>query len=577
MTTRAYTDRSRIEQHQRCPRSRFLAYHEAGRGLQSISKPLPLVVGGSVHRGYQVLLEAALYHMDSAAHGPFSPLTEDTAVLTALADFARYANALELDTTEAAAMVPATGMTTGEQLAASLGMSPEEAGIDALMERAAKSRSEFDNFLRAEQAALVEAMVRAYARRRLRPLLEQFEVLEVERQGQWLLSYWQDPGSYVSVHCSKYCGKWSGSAFDEYHPFPHKCPGCGADTVADDKAHDLMFMSRPDALLRERESNELYILSYKTAASWDIRKARDAEHDMQGLSEGVEVERRLGEWFDLLKMGSGAVEIECQNGGPLSRGMLKYLLSLSSAPRIHAIRYEYILKGERRRDRDLSARLGIEARSQGSHLVRQYVAVSTPKTGKNAAEYATGDVCWSWDYTRIEDMRDSNLAWQNWKLRPAWESPGGIRAWIDRLDSATPVMSAYDSTVGEAPRELGWGCDAQAMGVTKQHPLDTVFIPPIIIYRNEDDLRDWIDSTEHQERQVAEHVAEVAACSDEGERRHLLNIYFPMNRRACEYPSTCQFARDGGICYGSADMRRDAIGSGKYKPRDINHPQELSK
>ena len=69
--------------------------------------------------------------------------------------------------------------------------------------------------------------------------------------------------------------------------------------------YESRFMSRPDALLRSRADNSLYILSYKTAATWDIRKARDAEHDMQGLREGVEVERRLREWWEELQVSYG--------------------------------------------------------------------------------------------------------------------------------------------------------------------------------------------------------------------------------------------------------------------------------
>ena len=110
-------------------------------------------------------------------------------------------------------------------------------------------RSDIDEYLYQEQKALVEAQVRAYARRRLRPLLDAYEVLEVEREGEWEL------------------------------------------------ADGLWFMSRPDALLRDRQTGDLYIQSFKTGASWDVRKGKDAEHDAQGLSEGVEIEKRLAEWW----------------------------------------------------------------------------------------------------------------------------------------------------------------------------------------------------------------------------------------------------------------------------------------
>lgn len=523
MTLRIFTDRSRILCAQDCGRRRFLNYHQDHRGIESLRKPLPLVVGGSIHVGLEHLL---------LGEG------EDTAVMAALVDFSSHSTVLELDTFELNAMQPIAQV--GEKMAESLGLPTDHPDVQAIVEQAAHNRSAFDSYLQREQAALVEAMVRAYARRRLRPLLEQFEVLEVEREGEWLLSEFFMPED------------------------PHK---------PIDNSAQLWFMSRPDALLRERESNQLYLLSFKTAASWDVRKERDAQHDMQGLSEGVEVERRLARWWEALQPAGDDREMmiiaaKLETSHPMAR----YLKSVSAPPRIHAIRYEYLLKGDRRIDKDLTARYGMEVRAQQSHLVSRYEAVSSPSKGKNAASFDIGDVCWSWNFIRPEDMSASVLAWQNWKRRPAWESPGGIKAWIDLLDSAAPLMSGEDSTTGMEPRELGWQCDAQKMGVTREHPLDAIFIPPVVVYRNEDDLRDWIDSTEYQERVIAEHVAEVAACEDEGDRRHLLNMYFPMSRSRCEYPSSCPYIK---ICYAGEDMKRSPLESGQFKVREVNHPQEL--
>jgi hypothetical protein len=550
MARRIHTDRSRIEDFQRCHRLRFLRYHEAGTGIDSMNKPLPLAVGGSVHAGLAVLLrEGQALVTDYQDESSPSRIevsywlkVEEMAVAAALADFATHSAALELDTTEAAGMVlnGSTGMvlngsTTAESLAASLGLSATDAGIPELSQRLGAAQEAFNAYLVAEQSALVEALVRAYARRRLRPLLEQFEVLEVEREGCWQLAEWK-----------------------------RNDPQASTDPVLSDWS--LWFMSRPDALLRERSTNQLYIQSFKTAASWDIRKARDAEHDMQGLSEGVEVERRLAQWWQRKQDFNEEKDPE-----PISRQMWDYLWTLSEPPRIHAIRYEYMLKGDRRSDKELSARLQLDCRSQASHLVRRYEAVSTPAKGQNTGSFKIGDVCWSFEYIRPEDMRESKLAWQNWKIRPVWERDGGVRGWIDKLDSAASLMSGEDSTVGMEPRVLGFQCDAQALGVTAQHPLDAVFLPPIVVYRNDDDLRDWLESTEYQEREVAERVVEIESASDEGERRSLLNRYFGMNRRACIYPSECQFTK---LCFGSDVVRKEPLSSGLYKRREYNHPQE---
>jgi len=515
VTQRIYVDRSRYEIAQRCARARWYEYHHGGMGITSARKPLPLAVGSSVHVGLANLLTLTIGGAYDAN------AVEDFAVKQALADFAQHENAIDVDTGEIASR--------------------------ATLPADAPAISEMDAYLYREQCALVEAMVRAYTRRRLRPLLEQFEVLEVEREGEWLLSSWRE------VDMDKNA---SGEPYDD--------------------ARQLWFMSRPDALLRERESNQLYLLSFKTAASWDIRKARDAEHDMQGMSEGVEIEQRLAGWHSAIRHH---VENQSTPGGiphdpprldGCTQAMYDYLVVLDAPPRILAVRYEYMLKGERWKDKELSARFGVEMRSQKSHLIRQYVAHSTPQRGE--AGYKIGDTCWSWEYTR-EDGRESKLAYQNWNSRAVWEH-GAVKDWIDKLDDAAPTMSGEDSTVSMEPRLVGYKCDAQAMGVTKEHPLDAIFIPPVTVYRQEDELRDLVEQMEHQERRIAEGVRavrEAEAQRDEGEIRHALNVHFPMTRRACEYPSTCFASK---ICFGSAEIRRDPIASGLYKIRVPNHPVE---
>lgn len=564
-----FTDRSRILQGQRCPRSRWWAYHAEGQGLAPGKTPLPLGVGSAVHAGLAVLVwegqAAATRDGGLMAMAQWLPFVEDAAVAAALADLTTYhPGGLELDTGEVAAQQQPTGIVTDAddmmraQLAASLGMTVADAGLDALMTTSRNGRATFDAYLWAEQCALVEGMVRAYARRRLRPLLEEFEVLEVEREGEWEL---------VAV-----AHDWVPDDADDPEYSPTHCKFCGRrgheDMLASTLCYSLRFMSRPDALLRSRAEDSLYILSFKTAASWDVRKAKDAEHDMQGLSEGVEVERRLAEWWAQIR------ETEKAGGDwdelpDMGNATFDYLRSLPAPPRILGIRMEFLLKGSRWKDKDLSAKVGFDAWSQRSHLVRYYEATSVPRS-KTEAAFAHGDRCWAWDFIK-SDGTESHLAWQNWRSRPAWELAGGVRVWIDALDDAEMAMSAYDSTTGMEPREMGWKSRAQTMGYTSQHPLDAAFIPPITIYRNSDELLDWVEQTEYAERRVAEGVAAVNAAADEGERRSLLNQHFPMSRQACQWPSSC-FAL--GLCFGSDSLRADPLSSELFKIRIPNHPVE---
>jgi hypothetical protein len=220
------------------------------------------------------------------------------------------------------------------------------------------------------------------------------------------------------------------------------------------------------------------------------------------------------------------------------------------------IRYEYLLKGARYADKDLSSRFGLNVWAQRSHLIRAY----------------QGDAGWCWSYDFLkDDGGGSKLYYKSWRPRAVWESMT-MRQWIDMLDSATEAMSAFDSTVGMEPRALGWKSEAQAQGYTTTHPLDDVFPAPLTVYRSDDQLRDWIDQVEAQEVRVAEAVATVNAAEDAADRRHALNVHFAQSRKSCSYPSECAFTK---VCYGGDDIRSAPLESGLYKRRVANHPQEV--
>ena len=113
-------------------------------------------------------------------------------------------------------------------------------------------------------------------------------------------------------------------------------------------------MSRHDGLLRDRQSDQLYLLSYKTTGSWDRRRAADAQTDMQGLSEAVDVENRLGEAWELLmdeQHEPAKLEWRAAKIADLANpATAVWLANQPEPPRILGVRYEYLLKGSRRQD-----------------------------------------------------------------------------------------------------------------------------------------------------------------------------------------------------------------------------------
>lgn len=533
---RLYTDRSRTETYQHCHRERWWAYeYDHGQpgmalGIRPNKLYLPLAVGGSVHVGLAVLLAAG----PKIVNPEHWQGLEDDAVEQALADFAQYAGALDAQE-QGPPQPPVTG-SFGDPV-----LDARAAELDAqLAQQVTDAQTQADAMLYEEQAALVEAMVRAYAKWRLPRLLEWGEVLEVEREGQWKL------------------GEWG------WVPDPFRRSEDGELWFM-----SVWFMSRLDALMVERASGQLYLISFKTTGEVDRRKLDDIQRDAQGLSESVDVEIRLRRWWELIQSNltihqadpsivSGTKTIyklvDC------SEAMFKFLESQSSPPRVLGVRYEFLCKGYREEDRDATRELGITVRCQRSPLVRPYV---NPGMAAGDEQY-----CWSWEYLKPDGSGEtSKLNYRAWKAQPIWTQPGmTIARWIGMLAECAPTQS------GETGIELGIGGPAQTIGYTARHPLDVVLPEPVIVHRNDDELRDWLEQTEAQEVEVAQHAEIVRAATDEGERRSLLNRYFPQRRAACSYPSKCAFQ---GLCWGGEEIRRDPIASGRFLPRRVNHPQEL--
>lgn len=212
------TSRSGIITHQRCPRRRYLGYHYKGTGIVRVKLAAPLATGGYTHVALAELLRGR--SAEDAAGLAMEQYQQECSV-----------RGLDLESTENVSQVAA------------------------------------------EQIALVEAFTHLASRRVIPQLMEEYEIMEVERE-EWFVLY-------------------------------------------EDNQLVLVLEARADALLRERSQykpveyaavvggntgemaevgeSDLYVLSWKTAATWDRRKAKEARVDMQGLSEAYAVELRVGE------------------------------------------------------------------------------------------------------------------------------------------------------------------------------------------------------------------------------------------------------------------------------------------
>lgn len=209
----SFSDRSRYNEYQRCPRARYLGYEVMGTGVRRNRSSIPLTTGISVHVGRANMLSQVLKVGNDAVRADLR-------------------------------------VNVGEAVQSALGAYDDELrdrGLDVEL-------GEDAQLVVDEQKALIEGLLRAYAKSGLVDLVERYRVLEVEREDLW-------------------------------ERFTLR--------AGDTEVEPVDFQSRADALLQERSSGDLYIDSLKTAAQFDYRKDSENRHDVQGLSEAATVERRL--------------------------------------------------------------------------------------------------------------------------------------------------------------------------------------------------------------------------------------------------------------------------------------------
>ncbi len=211
-----------------------------------------------------------------------------------------------------------------------------------------------------EQMALSEALIRAWGLERLEEFLQTFEVVEVEKEGRAEL------------------------------------------------APDLTLMFRPDALVRDRLSGDLYVVSWKTAASYGKRTLQQCRTDMQSMSEvwGIEA-------------------------------------SSNDAPRIEGTLYLFIVKGKRQFDEPWGDQPG--QWKQNTHLLYAW---------KNVKPKSDDDEMWSWSFKWTDETGGHSLG-KGWKKVSVWDNyPGGTKAWIEDLHNRSIFPRHVDPFESVFPQSL---------------------------------------------------------------------------------------------------------------------------
>ena len=252
-----YTDHTRTELAQRCPRKRYLEFEYPGskpgqRGFRRKGQKIELLTGGQVHLGIAIMLRGVMAGQKDSRE------LVGNAVDAAINSVNKLENKLEEGFWSLVA----------------------EKGLDL-------EAQEDQAYVAREQAALIEALIRGWASVRLPGILREFEVVEVETEHT--VKLWEREGSPL---------RGEGRV-----PIIRADPD-GTQTITGYRYENesLEWQSRPDAVLRHRGTGDLHILSAKTVNEWKPWKDWSYQIAMQGVSEIPGVEQDLGERISMVEM-----------------------------------------------------------------------------------------------------------------------------------------------------------------------------------------------------------------------------------------------------------------------------------
>jgi hypothetical protein len=340
-------DRSGILEWQKCPRSRFYSRHYLGRGIEKLTKSLPLQFGAAFHEGAEQLLKGEGI---------------EPAVRQAL---------LYLDLAFSVAKVD---------------MGDEGKPTEAMVAYGI-----------AEQRAIAEGLLRAWWIEKGQQFVDDFEVLEVEQEGRA------------------------------------------------DLARDLTLMFRPDALVREKLTGDLYIVSWKTASTFGQYTINQINSDMQSMSEVWGVQE------------ASKAYCATQDFGP------------DWAHKVEGVLYLFAVKGQRRMDDYLGFK------TQDSPLAYGWVRRNGPD-GEWAFRYKWASEEEGKKFTQLPKGFRKVTIWDNY--------PGGVKAWIEAL-------AAREIT----PRHI--------------NPFEAIFPNSLPVSRRVDEIESWRRQIVSQESRIRQRVLAV--------------------------------------------------------------------
>lgn len=337
-----------------------------------------------------------------------------------------------------------------------------------------------------EQASLVEALIRGYNYFALPQLLARFIIVEIEAEDKTL--YTLPDGSF-----------------------------------------QMLWGSRVDALLMERETMDLYALSEKTTKEYNSRSANASLHDMQGLSEVSALDSRLAGWQKTWK-----------EGGDVPAWFHKRA-DEGYAPKMLGVKMEYALKGMK-----IETPKGSGQWFYSNALIRPWKKTDDLEPKRRGRGSSFGfPYAVSYDFT--DDMGGNHRLGKGWNRINIWEDMG-VKEWIDCVNSE------------------------EIQGFRPGYAIENQFILPEDIVRNEEDMLRWERRTLHGERRIQIGREAVKAAFGTPNFEDKLDEHFPPSSNACDYPTRCPYQE---ICFSNnKSFLYDPIGTGLFSIREANHKIE---
>lgn len=340
-----------------------------------------------------------------------------------------------------------------------------------------------------EQAAMVEALVRGYSLFGLPEIKERFEIVEAER--------------------------------DEY----------GIFALAKQPDFNLLWGMRGDALLMDKNTYDLFILSLKTKKEFKgIRDEKKNRYDMQGCSETATVEQRLRKWHEFLTACEPSPDAFAAAEVP---EWFKRRFKAGAGPTVMGVKMDFALKGRRAEYPPDSGRW-----AYSNALIRPWKR----DDGLKGSGYA-------FLYEFKDELGGNHRLGKGWNRINIWEDMG-VKEWIGLLATeeyqGLPAMS----------------------GIHRQ------FVFPAEYSRSENEIQDWVESRLHEEMRIYEGVKACVPAIGTKSLKPLLNKHFP---KYSNYPTDCTYCPYEDVCHGGIEaFLHDPMSSMKFAPRVANHQAETN-